>query len=292
MDTLTDIKSNLRDFLRNKGVYVKKIRLFPVSTALFEAVQEELSWPQNDPDNPNQQKNCSTKTKDLSSPQNLLKVPESHLKNHEPKLQFSQSTSQTKFDHPTLCVVDDNPQIMPSTQQMTANFQLDGKQEFSRELTTLARLYTNDSQKYDGTLTDNITYKYSIFLNNCKNAGITFEMLPSAFPTMLHGRALEYYYMNCQNRNLSVENLITCFKEYFEGAQHRRHRLFEWNNISLRNILHQNPDHDKGKLFIEMVENLRKLQQGLDQEHRTDGAMYNRIVSACRTTPQCSFAIL
>ncbi|RKF57353.1 putative glycosyl transferase [Golovinomyces cichoracearum] len=117
-------------------------------------------------------------------------------------------------------------------------------------------------------------------------------MLPSTYPTILHGRALEYYYMNCQNRNLSVDNLITRFKEYFEGAQHRRHRLFEWNNINLRNILHQNPDHDKGKLFIEVVENFRKLQQGLDQEHRTDGAMYNRVVSACRTTPQFIFAIL
>lgn len=41
-----------------------------------------------------------------------------------------------------------------------------------------------------------------------------------------------------------------------------------------------------------MVENLRKLRQGLDQEHQSDRAMYNRIVSACGTTPQCSFAIL
>ncbi|RKF81708.1 hypothetical protein GcM3_032037 [Golovinomyces cichoracearum] len=55
-----DIKSNLRDFLSKKGVYVKKIRLFPVSTGLFEAIKEELSWPQNDPDNPNQQQNRST----------------------------------------------------------------------------------------------------------------------------------------------------------------------------------------------------------------------------------------
>ncbi|RKF79359.1 hypothetical protein GcC1_047009 [Golovinomyces cichoracearum] len=41
-----------------------------------------------------------------------------------------------------------------------------------------------------------------------------------------------------------------------------------------------------------MVENLCKLQQGLGQEYRTEGAMYNRVVPACRTTIQCSIAIL
>ncbi|RKF57333.1 hypothetical protein GcM3_189032 [Golovinomyces cichoracearum] len=88
-----DIKLNLRDFLRNKGVHLKKIRLFPVSTALFEAVQKELSWPQYDPDNPNQQQNHSATSKGLFSPQNLLKFPEGHNENHEQKLQFPQSIS-------------------------------------------------------------------------------------------------------------------------------------------------------------------------------------------------------
>ncbi|KAI0994210.1 hypothetical protein K3495_g13972 [Podosphaera aphanis] len=109
---------------------------------------------------------------------------------------------------------------------------------------------------------------------------------------MLHGRALEYYYMSCQGCNLSIDELLSRFKEYFEGAQHKRHRFFEWNNVNLRSILRDRPNQDKGKIFVEMVEDLRKLQHGLDQEHRTDAAMYNRIVSACRTTPQCSFAIL
>ncbi|KAI0991552.1 hypothetical protein K3495_g16635, partial [Podosphaera aphanis] len=177
---------HLRDFLCSKGVYVKKVRLYPISNALIESAKEELQWPQDDPERPKDHQDITTAADAFNNPQSIQLPPQSWNKSSP---QFPQNIYQTSYQpaiNQTAPVAQPiESHTMPSTQQLTANFRVHNTYGNSRELTKLTKLYTNDSQKYNGTATDNITYKYSIFLNNGKNAGITFDMLPSVLKSPL-----------------------------------------------------------------------------------------------------------
>jgi hypothetical protein len=64
-------------------------------------------------------------------------------------------------------------------------------------------MYT-DKQKYLGDL-DNFEFKYIIFLNLYKQAEVPKDAYLKAFPMMLKGAALNYYYMNCKLESLLLD---------------------------------------------------------------------------------------
>ena len=126
----------------------------------------------------------------------------------------------------------------------------------------------------------------------CKRAEILGEMLHTAFPTMLKSMTLEYYYFSCQAIELTIQQLFDRFEAHFEGEEHRRNILREWNSINLRGLLRVNPDRHKGTVFNEMIQQLRQVQRSLDYEFQSDTALRNKIISSCSNIPACSVAIL
>ncbi|POS81762.1 hypothetical protein EPUL_006005 [Erysiphe pulchra] len=132
----------------------------------------------------------------------------------------------------------------------------------------------SEENKYSGLPTESFTYKFSIFIDLASKSEIPQDALPTAFSTMLKGMALER------------------FQENFEGEEHRRNMLREWNKVNLRDMFHKNPSREKGLVFNEMVQILRAIQRGLDREYQTDSALRNKIISACSNIPACCSAIL
>ena len=104
--------------------------------------------------------------------------------------------------------------------------------------------------------------------------------------------ALEYYYSSCQAIDLTIQQLFDRFEAHFEGEEHRRNMLREWNTINLRGLLRANPDKHKGTVFNEMIQKLRQVQRSLDYEFQSDTALRNKIISSCSNIPACSVAIL
>jgi hypothetical protein len=174
------------------------------------------------------------------------------------------------------------------TQNPTSGTQLHNN---SRELTTLAKLYTSDEHKYKGDLLDSFDYKYTIFIDNCQKAAIPPEILPQAFSTMLSGPPLEYYYTNCRNQNMTITDLYNRYRDHFEGNEHRRNILREWNDITLRKMTRDQPDQPHETTFRNMVQKLQQLQRGLDNELRTESTLRNKIISACEDMEACRVAI-
>ena len=108
---------------------------------------------------------------------------------------------------------------------------------------------------------------------------------------MLKSMALEYYYSSCPI-GLSIQQLFDRFEAHFEGEEHRRNMLREWNTINLRGLLRASPDRHKGTVFNEMIQQLRQVQRSLDYEFQSDTALRNKIISSCSNIPACSVAIL
>ncbi|RKF82924.1 putative glycosyl transferase, partial [Golovinomyces cichoracearum] len=113
---------------------------------------------------------------------------------------------------------------------------------FSRELSDLQKYYWSDAQKYSGTLEEsfNFNFKFLIFINSCKRSGIPPNIVPQAFPIMLHGSALDYFYHNCDGHTLTIKELHRQFIQRYENEEHRRNMERKWNSISLRKMILEN----------------------------------------------------
>ena len=81
-------------------------------------------------------------------------------------------------------------------------------------------MYTNE-ERYSSE-NDNFTYKLTIFHDICARADVPQEAKSKAFPTMLKGLALDYYYSNLgMNGSLAFDEICYAMRSYFEGAEYR-----------------------------------------------------------------------
>ncbi|RKF64369.1 putative glycosyl transferase [Erysiphe neolycopersici] len=300
---------NLRKHMRRNGVYVSMKRFEPVAKALADAIKDELPWPELDKDRPNNLPlhTSITPPKNEPSSSNVNPTIESkyvnnyHSQQHDPFFprpvqQNFRSSYTPNQQNPSLLhgtnYIDQSPNTLPNPEEMISKtYNSNTHQGFSRELMSLNKMYSEEN-KYSGLPTESFTYKFSIFIDLASKSEIPQDALPTAFSTMLKGMALEYYYSCCQGSTLTISQLIKRFQEHFEGEEHRRNMLREWNKINLRDMFHKNPSKEKGFVFNEMVQILRATQRGLDQEYQTDSALRNKIISACSNIPACSSAIL
>ena len=94
--------------------------------------------------------------------------------------------------------------------------------DYSRELSNLAKMYTKES-KYSGK-NNSFTFKLAIFNDICSRADVPSEVRIKAFPTMLKGLALDYYYSNIGITSLTMNFDQVCYliQTYFEGAKYKK----------------------------------------------------------------------
>ncbi|RKF62322.1 putative glycosyl transferase [Golovinomyces cichoracearum] len=117
-------------------------------------------------------------------------------------------------------------------------------------------------------------------------------MLPDAFSIMLRGRALQFYFTSCQNKNLTILEMFNLVKAQFEGQEYKDNLLTEWNNTSLRKLFLQHPEKPRTQVLKEMVEKLQQIQCGLNVEFQSIASLKNNIKTACASVPSCSSALL
>lgn len=152
-------------------------------------------------------------------------------------------------------------------------------------------MYT-DEAKYSGE-NDSFAFKLTIFHDICSRADVPHEAKLKAFPTMLKGLALDYYYSNVSiSGPMSFDEVCWAMRLYFEGAEYRRSFLSKWNGLTLKSIVGQT--ENEGKTMEEclqlLVKELRHLQHGLDPELRTEKFIHNRLINACQEIPACQYA--
>lgn len=79
-----------------------------------------------------------------------------------------------------------------------------------------------DITKYSG---DNhgFTFKLTIFYKICVKANISHEIQLKAFPTMLTGLALDYYYLKVNiNTTVTVDKISNSIRTYFIRVKYKR----------------------------------------------------------------------
>ena len=84
---------------------------------------------------------------------------------------------------------------------------------YGKEIANAAKIYIK-KQKYGG-INESLNYKLTIFYNICNWADVPQEAYFKAFPTMLKGLALDYFYTNqlsCLLFAKACEHLWNFFK--------------------------------------------------------------------------------
>jgi hypothetical protein len=163
---------------------------------------------------------------------------------------------------------------------------------YGRELANLAKLYSDDA-KYSGE-NDNFSFKLTMFNDMCDRADVPSEAKLKAFPTMLKGLALDYYYANVTSSKnaFTFDDVCTSIMSYFEGAEYKRSILNKWNNLTLKSVMGraENDGKPMDECLQLLIKELRHLQHGLGPALRTDDFIHNKLVNACQEVPACQYA--
>ncbi|POS82600.1 hypothetical protein EPUL_005793, partial [Erysiphe pulchra] len=141
--------------------------------------------------------------------------------------------------------------------------------------------------KYSGN-GDTFDYKFDIFLRQCANADIPKNGLPNLFPILLKDDALDFYYsFYCDGQEHNLKNMCKNFKEKFEGVEHKRTLLANWNKLTFESII--NHKDNIGKTTIQSLQTLTRrltiMQHGLDINLRNNAFIHNKLVTAYETQP-------
>ncbi|SLM35276.1 hypothetical protein LPUS_04445 [Lasallia pustulata] len=165
----------LRNVLQSQGLYVKKGHGIKIARELAYAIHNKMKWPDDDPKKP------------ISSP-SRTKTPIHQDPPYNQAWQLAAEQSQLQSQSQSRQPPED--QVIDALARM----EMSGH---SRELMAIIKSYTNNNHKYSGEATDSFNYKFTIFVNHCKRAKVSPDALLKAFPIMLTGIALEFYYINC-----------------------------------------------------------------------------------------------
>ena len=264
----TDILRQLRDTLRNCGIYVKMQRGFAISRALAEVVEEDIPWPTNEAQPPpNEQP---------TSPERQPQPP------HPPPPTMQPPTMQ-----PPMTMMANREPSREGRTQPTKYQELQARQHtYGRELNMLAKLLHADDL-YSGEPQESFDYKYMIFLDHTRRAGLPGGETQLAFPMFLKGLARDFYYKRC--RWMPIAQAIEGIKKRFETDERTRHLIQEWEKASLQSYLSQGNKTTRQALD-ELVKELSTLQQSLPEAYQPDSIMRDKLLMACRVVDACQFA--
>ncbi len=179
----------------------------------------------------------------------------------------------------------EQPEAEKGTEQPPKEQQQQGH---GKELANLARLYTDD-MKYSGE-NDNFDFKLTVFHDLCNRADIPDCIKAKAFPTMLRGLALDFYYANIVNKHLNFDGTCNAITNYFEGPEYKRSILAKWNSTSLRSVINGNAGKSTEECLQILISNLRHLQHGLNHDLRSEQFFHNKLINACQDIPAYRYA--
>ena len=119
---------------------------------------------------------------------------------------------------------------------------------YRQELNIIIKMYTKES-KYRGNR-DSFNFKFAIFYNICGHADILYKVKAKAFPTILKGLVLDFFYLNNTINKSSFQDICSTIQTYFKGLEYKRGVLVYQNAILLKLII----DKSEGKLIINYLQ--------------------------------------
>lgn len=186
----------------------------------------------------------------------------------------------------------ENGQAQDLTQSQTRSAESSAPPlNFARQLTDLAKLYSDDSKKYGGELYDMLHTKLLIFYDLCTKVGLPEEQYHNAYSSMLKGRPSTFYYESLSNKGFNFRQMITMTQEVFENEATQQEYLKLWKACSLATAIESHPEKSKLQCLDMVVDRLKKIQPGLPQSWKEPESLRSQLISACHGVQECELAL-
>ena len=91
---------------------------------------------------------------------------------------------------------------------------------YRQELNIIIKMYTKEN-KYKGNR-DSFNFKLTIFYNIYRCVNILYKAKAKAFPTMLKGLVLNFFYLNNTINKSSFQDICSTIQTYFKGLKYKR----------------------------------------------------------------------
>jgi hypothetical protein len=92
--------------------------------------------------------------------------------------------------------------------------------DYGQELSIMIKIYTEES-KYRSNR-DSFNFKLIIFHNIYKCADVPYKAKAKAFPIILKGLALDFFYLNNTINKSSFQDICSAVWTYFKGLEYKR----------------------------------------------------------------------
>ena len=156
---------------------------------------------------------------------------------------------------------------------------------YRQELSIIIKMYIEES-KYKNNR-DSFNFKLAIFYNIYKHVNILYKAKAKAFPIMLKGLVLNFFYLNNTINKLSFQNIYSTIQNYFKGLKYKRGVLVYQNTISLKLIIDKSEGKSTADYLQLLFNKLCYLQHGLKINLQTDIFIHNKLIIACQDMPLC-----
>ncbi|MDB5910367.1 MAG: polyprotein [Massilia sp.] len=162
-----------------------------------------------------------------------------------------------------------------------------------KQITDLAKLYTSDDMKFGGEMYDVLDTKLVIFRDCCHRVGIQQWQAGGAFPTMLRGRALQFYYDRLCDTDSprDLPTMVRMMKTHFESEESKQMYLSQWRETTLIQTIEQNPGKPKTEALEILLDKLTKIQRALPTTSQTTEALRLQVLNACRGVGECTLCL-
>jgi len=321
MKTDKTLRTILKDFLKDHGVYIGKTGT--VSKALAEALRQDEypEWPEDEVEKQVNAKrilfmsnrhNPGFDKAEPGSKEKTTKPAESTRKSAR-KETTEKAAKPTKSTRKTTATPDDDDEGSSSASddsiggkdtpvvdqvnsltQFLANTDLTSAPYpvgTGRLLTELGKVY-NDDKKFSGEKYDVLDAKLKIFFDLCDKIGIPEGLYHMVYSTMLRGEAEKHYYKHIARRGYTFKRMIIETKKFFHTPENEQMYLNEWRSTTYKEVIRANPDKDLAQCLTILLDKLQKIHTGLSADYKGDYNLTAQLANACQGVKACNIALM
>ena len=162
----------------------------------------------------------------------------------------------------------------------------------SRQIGDLVKIYSHaEKSQYGGEIDEVFNEKLRSFYNNAMLIGVPQSQYPKAIMVMLKGRALRYYNDYIADKVYDFQEIIQAISNRFETEEKHQRFYQQWLELDFKRIIDIHPDKTILESFRILLDIAQQCDAALHPDHRSERELRDRILSACRTVPECKPAL-
>ncbi|RWA03359.1 hypothetical protein EKO27_g11746 [Xylaria grammica] len=146
-------------------------------------------------------------------------------------------------------------------------------------------------RNYSGEPYDLLYDKARLFIDACRRLGITEDQYHAVFPTILQGRAEDYYTYHI-GPDKTWSEIYRTMDTHFNTNTNHSHYWADWTTITFARMKEENPDSAPHEVLDLMINKLAKAQRALGASYQGEIQLSTTVARACRGVPELNTALI